>query len=722
MGMSSLPRSGKSQTPDSSGWPIGPAYQNWRQPADQIGECAFIFMLSGQVFVFNIILLIFIVILSAIMAVILNIVEASIEELHNALNSGSITSVELVTRLLRRISTYDSAKSDDRRASGEKVRPLEGIPYTVKDSYKVKGMVAAAGSPAFEHLISNEDAFLVKLIQDAGGVLIGRTNMPAMACGGMQRGIWGRAENPYNPDYLAAAFASGSSNGSAVSTAASFAAFGLGGETVSSGRSPASNNALIAYTPSRTFLSNRGSWPLYPTCDVPVPHTRSMKDMLTLLDVITAPDPVAKGDLWREQRSVQLPQSWEDRPESFKTLGSSESLSGLVIAVPEIFLGGPVPEGAKPIQTSPAVVELWKQAGEDLESLGAKIVMVSDFPPLTAYENDNLLPERCPRRPADWHATERGALVAHTWNNFLRDFNDSKLPDISAVDASRIYPDSMRTGPELQHFEKPNAIQYHRLAEYASKGSIFNVEGLDQALKALEGMQKVLLEDWLTEVGCDCVVFPATSDQNGVHYSNGNRAIRHLGIPTVSVPMGILRDKRVPMSLTFAGRAYDDIQLLRWANAFEIRTKHRSPPLHTPYLKSDLVQLSNNKKNKSPRPKLIISTFTTVPASDDTNPLLADILVEGSVTMSAPMEDLPEIEITIDAQTLHPSCIDIQRQSQSVEGQLVFSFRFRKKTSKPPTKQGSDMTLAPVARDKIMVVVLAKAPAKGSPSGWMRLI
>ncbi|KAF4773268.1 hypothetical protein HER10_EVM0008491 [Colletotrichum scovillei] len=601
---------------------------------------------------------------------VLNIVEASIEDLQNALNSGSITSVELVARLLRRISTYDcrgpalnsipilnndlfeqAAKSDDRRASGEKVRPLEGIPYTVKDSYKVKGMVAAAGSPAFEHLISNEDAFLVKLIQDAGGVLIGRTNMPAMACGGMQRGIWGRAENPYNPDYLAAAFASGSSNGSAVSTAASFAAFGLGGETVSSGRSPASNNALIAYTPSRTFLSNRGSWPLYPTCDVPVPHTRSMKDMLTLLD----------------------------------------------------------------------------------------IVMVSDFPPLTAYENDNLLPESCPRRPADWHATERGALVAHAWNNFLRDFNDSKLPDISAVDASRIYPDSMRTEAELQHFEKPNAIQYHRLAEYAKIGTILDIEGLDQALKALEGMRKILLEDWLTEIGCDCAVFPAAGDvgpanadsdfegaslawQNGVHYSNGNRAIRHLGIPTVSVPMGILRDKRVPMNLTFAGRAYDDVQLLRWANAFELRTKHRSPPLHTPYLESDLVQLSNNKKNKSPRPKLIISTFTTVPASDDTNPLLADILVEGSVTMSAPMEDLPEIEITIDAQTLHPSCIDIQRQSQSLEGQLVFSFRFRTKTSKPPTKQGSDMTLAPVARDKIMVVVLAKAPAKGSPSGWMGLI
>ncbi|GKT50034.1 glutamyl-tRNA(Gln) amidotransferase subunit A [Colletotrichum spaethianum] len=146
----------------------------------------------------------------------LNLVEASIEDIHNALNSGSITSVELAARYLRRISTYDcrntslnsipvlnnklfeeAAESDDRRASGAPVRALEGIPYTVKDSYKVKGLVAAAGSPAFKDLTANEDAFLVEKIREAGGVLVGRTNMPAVACGGMQRGIWGRAENPW---------------------------------------------------------------------------------------------------------------------------------------------------------------------------------------------------------------------------------------------------------------------------------------------------------------------------------------------------------------------------------------------------------------------------------------------------------------------------------------------------------------------------------------------
>ena len=87
----------------------------------------------------------------------------------------------------------------------------------------------------------------------------------------MQRGLYGRAESPYNADFLAAPFASGSSNGSGTATTASFAAFGLAEETWSSGRGPASNSGLCAYTPSRGVISVRGNWPLTPTMDVVVP-------------------------------------------------------------------------------------------------------------------------------------------------------------------------------------------------------------------------------------------------------------------------------------------------------------------------------------------------------------------------------------------------------------------------------------------------------------------
>ena len=80
----------------------------------------------------------------------------------------------------------------------------------------MKGLTVASGSPAFENLVAQWDAFSVAKLREAGAVLIGKTNMPPMADGGMQRGVYGRAESPYNPGYLAAAYASGSSNGSGV--------------------------------------------------------------------------------------------------------------------------------------------------------------------------------------------------------------------------------------------------------------------------------------------------------------------------------------------------------------------------------------------------------------------------------------------------------------------------------------------------------------------------
>jgi amidase len=129
----------------------------------------------------------------------LSIVEGSIDDLRKALASGQTTSVELVARYLHRIAHYDrrgltlnsipilntqvfedAAKSDLRRAAGLPLGKLEGIPCTIKDSYKIKGMTVASGSPAFKDLIANEDAFTVKKIRESGAIFIGKTNMPPM--------------------------------------------------------------------------------------------------------------------------------------------------------------------------------------------------------------------------------------------------------------------------------------------------------------------------------------------------------------------------------------------------------------------------------------------------------------------------------------------------------------------------------------------------------------
>ena len=177
----------------------------------------------------------------------IDVVEADIASLRSALVSGETTSEELVTAYLARIAAYDSGgvrlnavvvpnpealrdarASDARRAKGASLGPLDGIPYTAKDSYLARGLTCASGSPAFADLVAQRDAFTIERLRGGGAVLIGLTNMPPMANGGMQRGVYGRAESPYNGDYLTAAFGSGSSNGSGTATAASFAAFGLG--------------------------------------------------------------------------------------------------------------------------------------------------------------------------------------------------------------------------------------------------------------------------------------------------------------------------------------------------------------------------------------------------------------------------------------------------------------------------------------------------------------
>lgn len=127
----------------------------------------------------------------------------------------------------------ENARASDVKRKDGRANLLEGIPYTTKDSYSVKGLTCANGSPAFVNVVASRDAFVIEKLRQAGAVLLARTNMVCLAgvflndfvrgcltgkslAGGMQRGVYGRAESPYNPDYLAAAFASGSSNGSGV--------------------------------------------------------------------------------------------------------------------------------------------------------------------------------------------------------------------------------------------------------------------------------------------------------------------------------------------------------------------------------------------------------------------------------------------------------------------------------------------------------------------------
>ncbi|MGX8008224.1 amidase [Mesorhizobium sp. ORM8.1] len=551
-----------------------------------------------------------------------HLVEASIADLRRALQDGAVTSVELTGAYLRRIAHYDrhgialnavpilnpnmfeeAEASDQRRRAGKSLGPLDGIPYTAKDSYKAKGLTVAAGSPAFEHLVATEDAFTIARLRAAGAVLIGLTNMPPMANGGMQRGVYGRAESPYNADYLTAAFASGSSNGSGTATAASFAAFGLGEETWSSGRAPASNNALVAYTPSRGVISARGNWPLVPTMDVVVPHTRSVPDMLELLDVIVADDAETRGDFWRVQPWVKIPKASELRPASYTGLALQGALRGKRLGVPKMYIGKD--EGA-PIETRASVLDLWAQAARDLEALGAEVVEV-DFPVVSNYERDRpgaltmvdrgLVPEA-------FAARELWDLSIWSWDDFLRANADPSLPDLASVDGPKIFPQPPGTLPDRYGDADFDLAQY---VERAKQGvaPLEQIPTVEDGLKGLEATRRVDFEDWLDANRLDAVVLPAVADvgpadadineasarlawRNGTWVANGNLVWRHLGIPTVTVPMGTMADIGMPVGLTFAGKAYDDGTLLALAGDYERATQRRTVPPRTPALADDV--------------------------------------------------------------------------------------------------------------------------------------
>ena len=565
-----------------------------------------------------------------------NVVEATIKQLRGALEGGEVTSEELVRQYLQRIETYDSSgirlnalvvmnpdalaearASDKRRAEGTALGPLDGIPYTAKDSYQVRGLTVAAGSPAFKDLVAQRDAFTIERLRAGGAVLIGLTNMPPMANGGMQRGVYGRAESPYNADYLTAAFASGSSNGSGTATAASFAAFGLAEETWSSGRAPASNNALCAYTPSRGVISVRGNWPLVPTMDVVVPHTRTMDDLLEVLDVVVADDGETRGDFWRMQPWVQIPKASEARPASYLDLAVPSAaaarsvLAGKRLGIPRMYINADPGAGTAPspgiggptgrrIDTRPSIIELWNAARRDLEAAGAEVIEV-DFPVVSNYEGDRpgaptiatrglVSPEYLRREIVD--------LSAWAWNDFLDANGDPHLSRLADVDGGAIFPTPDGSLPDRYDGFDDDISDYPGWIREHGVPSLAEIPHLAEGLVGLEETRRVDLEQWMDLLGLDAVVFPAVADvgpadadrneesadlawRNGVWVANGNLVPRHLGIPTVTVPMGMATDIAMPVGLTIAGKAYTDTALLRLAAAFEATGGRRIPPPRT---------------------------------------------------------------------------------------------------------------------------------------------
>lgn len=245
----------------------------------------------------------------------------SIALTHNLLQSGDVTSSELVSRSIRQIAdqndqlyafveilevdALDRAKKLDAEiASGRDRGPLHGIPVSVKDLYAVKGATTRAGSLAFERR-DNADAEVVKRLREAGAVILGKTSTHEFAMGVTAP----QSRNPHD----ASRIAGGSSSGAAIAVATGMGMAALGTDTRGSIRIPAALTGVVGLKPTIGAVPLDGVVPLSWSMDHVGVMATTAADAATTLDALTGGDTSARSARPVEGMRVGLPRAaWKN--------------------------------------------------------------------------------------------------------------------------------------------------------------------------------------------------------------------------------------------------------------------------------------------------------------------------------------------------------------------------------------------------------------------------
>jgi amidase/aspartyl-tRNA(Asn)/glutamyl-tRNA(Gln) amidotransferase subunit A len=225
-------------------------------------------------------------------------------------------------------ATREARAIDARRARGEVLPPLAGLPYAVKNLFDVEGMTTRAGSKVRNgEPPAREDAELVRRMRAAGAVLVGALNMDEFAYGfTTENSHYGACRNPRRLEHIAG----GSSGGCGAAVAAGQVPVTLGSDTNGSIRVPSSLCGVWGLKPTFGRLSRRGSFPFVASLDHLGPFARTLEDLSATYDALQGPDPLDPGC---HATRVQ-PTLWQ----------TGASLSGLRIGV----LGGYFDDHAGP--------------------------------------------------------------------------------------------------------------------------------------------------------------------------------------------------------------------------------------------------------------------------------------------------------------------------------------------------------------------------------------
>jgi amidase len=517
---------------------------------------------------------------------------ATIGDLQEALAAGRTTAADLVRAYTVRIDAYDRsgprlnavremnpdalaiAEALGIRKSGNR-RPLEGIPVLVKDNIATgDAQHTTAGSLALADAYANRDATVVKLLREAGAVILGKANLTEFAnilAIDMPSGyssLGGQVKNPYALEVNARGVPivppGGSSSGSAVAVAAGLVAVAIGTETSGSLLSPANQNGVVTVKPTVGLISRAGIIPIAHSQDTAGPLTRTVRDAAILLNVLAVTDPQDEAT-----RDLQ-------RPADYTGVLDKDGLRGARIGIPsnptdpanDVYYG-PLP---------PRAAAVMREAISAIEAAGATLVR-ANIPtigwmggPATEAAILNLNPES----PTRYEAERRPVIylyeLKHDLNAYLRDWAKGTrmrtMADIVAFNAAHA-DRALRFGQDIF------------LASEASEGGLEAIEYIAARRMDIRATRTLGIDAYMDEHKLDAILFPGR---------NGAAIAAKAGYPSVQVPAGMIAGVRAtptpeyPFGATFTGRAWSEPVLLRLAYAFEQATKARRMPPGVPPL------------------------------------------------------------------------------------------------------------------------------------------
>jgi amidase len=507
---------------------------------------------------------------------------ASLADIQQALASGRTTSSALTQAYLARIEAYDragpalnsvrevnpdalaiAAELDGQKPS--KRFPLAGIPILVKDNIATGDRQhTTAGSLALEGARAKADATVVTRLRAAGAVILGKANLTEFAnilAIGMPSGyssLGGQVKNPYVPELddkgVPVVTPGGSSSGSAVAVAAGLCAAAIGTETSGSLLNPATQNGLVTVKPTVGLISRAGILPISHSQDTAGPLTRTVRDAAILLNVLAARDRLDPAT-----RKLQRPVDYTDSLDA-------DGLRGARIGVPS----NP-PYADYRAQTARAL-PVMQNVVATLEAAGAIIVRAdiaqiawmggpgTTMPVLNT--NPHSLTTLNPGNSSIVHIYE----LKHGLDRYLRDWATEtgmrSLADIVAFNAAHA-DRALRFGQDLF------------LAAAATRGDLSELEYKSARAMDLRAMATLGLDAYMDAHRLDAVLFSGSS---GAHIG------AKPGYPSVQVPAGLTaragtpETPDYPIGVTFCGRAWSEPTLLRIAYAYEQASQLRRPP------------------------------------------------------------------------------------------------------------------------------------------------